>query len=231
MPVDVADGFESFVDEWVAAAESSEEFRWSGRVNRARVRRLSAYWLMLVTQAREHPGKFGIEPAPPEGEAFFVALATAMAEAVGDDGGGDFVELFEESVPAFDAVIGGDSPPDGPLRVLVVDDTDDVRLLLRVALGSDPRFDVAGEASNGQEALDVLDELNPDAVVLDVMMPVMDGLTTLPLLLARRPGLRVVVVSAADMSVREEALRLGAAAVLPKTTPVAAIKEAVAAPA
>jgi CheY-like chemotaxis protein len=231
VPADVADGFEAFVREWVAAAESDETFHWSGVVDRPRVRRLSAYWLMLVTHAREHPGQFGIEPAPPEAEEFFVALATAMAIAIGDDDDrDDFVELFEETVPAFDARPTPPPPSLGePVKVLIVDDTDDVRLLLRVALRNDPRFEVTGEAANGQEAIDLVAEECPDAVLLDVMMPVMDGLTALPLLLERCPDLHVVVVSAASEEVHQRALGLGAARVLSKTTPVEAIKEAVAA--
>ena len=234
VPADVADGFEEFLEQWVAAAERSDPLVWRGRVDRARVRRLSAYWLMLVTHARERPGHFGIEPAAPEAEEFFVALATAMADAIGDDQDededDDFVEIFEESVPAFDARLTPHrAPAGGPVKVLVVDDTDDVRLLLRVALGNDPRFEVAGEAANGKEALDAVTISCPDAVLLDVMMPVMDGLTALPLMLERCPDLHVVVVSAAAESVQEEALSLGAASVLSKTMPVEAIKEAVAA--
>ena len=230
VPADVADGFDAFVEEWVAIAERNETFEWSGVVDRPRVRRLSAYWLMLVTHAREHPGQFGIEPAPPEAEEFFVALATGMATAMGDDDRDDYVDLFEETIPAFDA---RPAPPPTdvatPVKVLIVDDTDDVRLLLRVALRGDPRFEVAGEAANGQEAVDLVAAECPDAVLLDVMMPVMDGLTALPLLLERCPELHVVVVSAASESVHEQALGLGAAKVLSKTTPVEAIKEAVAA--
>lgn len=233
VPADIADGFESYVDQWVAAAEQGPTMQWSARIDRPRVRRLSAYWLMLVTHARERPGHFGIEPAPPEAEEFFVALATAMAAAIGDsdeDEPDDYAELFEENIPAFDARLPAPSPPsDQPVRVLVVDDTDDVRLLLRVAFGSDPRFEVIGEAANGQEALDAVTSDCPDAVLLDVMMPVMDGLTALPLLLERCPDLSVVVVSAASDEVRDKALGLGAASVLAKTTPVEAIKEAVAA--
>ena len=230
MPSDVADGFGAFVEEWAAVAEAGDTFEWSGRIDRPRLRRLSAYWLMLVTQAREHPGKFGIEPAPPEAEEFFVALATAMATAIEDDERDDYVDLFEETVPAFDArPTPQPATREAPLRVLVVDDTDDVRLLLRVALGRDPRFEVAGEAANGQEAVEAVMANCPDAVLLDVMMPVMDGLTALPLMLEHCPDLHVVVVSAANEAVREKALDLGAATVLSKTTPVDAIKEAVAA--
>lgn len=229
VPADVADGFEDFVDQWVAAAEAGPAMEWRSVVDRPRVRRLSAYWLMLVTHARERPGHFGIEPAPPEGEEFFVALATALAEAIGeDDEADDYAEVFEENVPSFDARF--EAPPPSstePLRVLLVDDTEDVRLLWRVALGSDPRFEVIGEAANGKEALDAVEGDCPDAVLLDHMMPVMDGLTALPLLRERCPGVSVVVVSAASDDVRDEALSLGAVSVLSKTTPVEAIKEAV----
>src|SRR3954451_20275578 len=64
-------------------------------------------------------------------------------------------------------------------RVVVVDDIADLRWLLRAALNTDGRFDVVGEASDGQEAVSVVKLTQPDVVVLDLRMPKMDGLEAL----------------------------------------------------
>lgn len=104
-----------------------------------------------------------------------------------------------------------------PIQVLLVDDSDDMRLLSRMVLESDSSFEVWGEAANGQEALDLLAIGAPDVVVLDLVMPVMDGLTALPLLRSLRPGVPVVVMSATvSPAMSEEILHLGAQHVLTK---------------
>ena len=96
-----------------------------------------------------------------------------------------------------------------------------MRLLLGKFLSRDDRFEVVGEAVNGQEALDRCAEVTTDVVVLDLNMPVLDGMATLPLLREQFPDVEVVVFSAfADDSRRREAERLGAAAFLDKSEPL-----------
>lgn len=63
------------------------------------------------------------------------------------------------------------------IRVLVVDDNDVIRSGLRALLSSVPDLEVVGEAATGREAIDRADQLAPDVVLLDVRMPVMDGVT------------------------------------------------------
>lgn len=107
---------------------------------------------------------------------------------------------------------------DRPIRVLLVDDSEDIRLLFRLILEIDPDLEVCGEAVNGEEAIKVVAATNPDVVVLDVMMPVMDGLTALPLLRKLCPTTPVIVMTAADTpGLRLEALARGACAVIDKS--------------
>lgn len=98
-----------------------------------------------------------------------------------------------------------------PVRVVVVDDEPEVRLLLRYVLAGDGRFAVVGEAGDGAEAVRVTERERPDAVVLDLMMPGVSGLEALPRLRELAP---VVVVSAYDE--REAAAARGARAFLDK---------------
>jgi CheY-like chemotaxis protein len=100
---------------------------------------------------------------------------------------------------------------DSPVRVVVVDDEPEVRLLFRYLLAADGRFRVVGEAADGAEAVAVAERERPDAVVLDLMMPGTSGLSALPRLRALAP---VVVVSAYDE--REAAVARGARAFLAK---------------
>ena len=81
------------------------------------------------------------------------------------------------------------------LRTLLVDDVEDMRALLRVLMEQDGRFDIVGEASDGEQAIDLVRVEHPELVVLDLAMPVMDGLTALPGIRQIAPDIRVVVLS------------------------------------
>ena len=112
------------------------------------------------------------------------------------------------------------------MRLVVVDDDADIRLLLRTALTLEG-FEMVGEAVNGAEGVGLVERLQPDGVVLDVMMPVMDGLTALPAIKEAVPAVRVVLYSSGDVHpVREGAERLGAHHVLPKNAGTAALAAA-----
>jgi two-component system, chemotaxis family, chemotaxis protein CheY len=102
--------------------------------------------------------------------------------------------------------------PVGVRRVLVVDDDPDIRELLVSALADDGF--VAESARNGREALEVLDRFDADVVVLDLMMPVMDGWTFAARMKERRAIPIVVLSAATDLARRTE--HLGAADVVPK---------------
>jgi CheY-like chemotaxis protein len=95
-------------------------------------------------------------------------------------------------------------------RVLIADDSDDVRALLRAQLEMDGRFAVIGEAEDGAVAVELAREHQPDLVVLDLAMPRVDGLTALPLLREAAPGAQVVVLSGFEVeSVAPKVLAAG----------------------
>jgi two-component system chemotaxis response regulator CheB len=82
---------------------------------------------------------------------------------------------------------GSKDNPDQPIRVLVVDDSDFMRRSLTHLLQSDPGIDVIGTANNGEQAVAEVQRLRPDVVLLDVQMPVMDGLQALGQIMAQCP--------------------------------------------
>jgi DNA-binding NarL/FixJ family response regulator len=120
------------------------------------------------------------------------------------------------------------------IRVLLADDQALVRGGLRMILDAQPDIDVVGEAADGREALRLARALRPDVVLMDVRMPVMDGLEATRRLLADPPGpVRVVVLTTYDLDrYVYDALRAGASGFLLKTAPPrqlpAAIRDVVA---
>jgi CheY-like chemotaxis protein len=99
----------------------------------------------------------------------------------------------------------------GKVRVLLVDDLSDIRLVMRLLLEADGRAEVVGEAADGAEAVRLTRELRPDAVVLDLRMPGMDGISALPLIRNASPGTVVVALSALPVGpMTDEAIDLGA---------------------
>lgn len=80
-------------------------------------------------------------------------------------------------------------------RIVVADDSSDIRLLIRLALDLEEDLELIGEAANGREAVDLADRLHPDLMLLDLSMPVMDGLEAIPLIRAASPSTGIIVVS------------------------------------
>lgn len=106
----------------------------------------------------------------------------------------------------------------GVIRVVVADDSDVLRSLVRTWLEAADGIEVLGEAGNGAEAVAAVDALRPDVVVLDVAMPVMDGLQALGELRRRFPGVAVVMLSGfSEGEVATKALELGASAYVEKS--------------
>lgn len=96
-------------------------------------------------------------------------------------------------------------------RVLLVDDTPEIRYVLRALLGGVQSLDVIGEAKDGREAIHLAQEHQPDVIVLDVSMPVMDGFEALPHITSVAPESTVVMYTAhGSEENRTRALSLGA---------------------
>ena len=105
----------------------------------------------------------------------------------------------------------------GELRVLVVDDAADLRLLIALVLEEEPGWVIVGEAGDGAEAVNQAGRLDPDLVLLDAAMPVMDGLEALPLLRKALPESLLVMLTAFPRGTLESAAtEVGADAVLDK---------------
>ena len=122
-------------------------------------------------------------------------------------------------------------PPSGPTRILIVDDSAVMRSLLRSVIATDKRFEVAGTASDGASALRAIASLSPNLVLLDVEMPVMDGLSTLKAMKASSRRIPVIMCSGLTQrgaKVTIEALASGAADYVTKPTGQASREAAIA---
>lgn len=114
----------------------------------------------------------------------------------------------------------------GKVSVVLVEDSTDVRTLVRMRLESSGAFAVLGEAADGEQAIDLVVRHEPTLVLLDISMPAMDGLETLPAILAVRPGTAVVMFSGFGGAELEAQVReLGALDLVEKSIPLAQLPE------
>jgi DNA-binding NarL/FixJ family response regulator len=114
------------------------------------------------------------------------------------------------------------------IRVFLVDDVSELRLLVRLTLEEDPGIEVVGEASDGHAGVEGVAETQPDVVLLDLSMPDMDGLEALPLMRERAPNARLVVLSGHQAGrISLEALHQGAMRYIDKAADLEAIRSAV----
>jgi DNA-binding NarL/FixJ family response regulator len=106
---------------------------------------------------------------------------------------------------------------DQPLRVVIADDQASVREGLVLLLGGLPGIDVVGAAADGEQALELVAEQQPDAILLDLHMPVLDGIGATRRLVAEHPGVAIVVLTTyVDDNSVLEALQAGARSYLTK---------------
>ncbi|MDQ3660059.1 MAG: response regulator [Actinomycetota bacterium] len=103
------------------------------------------------------------------------------------------------------------------MRVLLVDDHDSIRKSLRQLIELRAEFEVVGEGSNGSEALERTELLQPDIILMDMNMPVMDGVQATRVIKERYPKIQVLALTAfADMSLVSEMVKAGASGYLLK---------------
>lgn len=107
------------------------------------------------------------------------------------------------------------------LRVVIADDAEILRSLLRRAIDRDDRLEVVGEAANGREALDLVDSLLPDVLLLDLSMPVLDGMEVLRVLAGNCPV--VVLTGYGETDLGAQCRELGAEGFVEKGAPMQTI--------
>ncbi len=113
-------------------------------------------------------------------------------------------------------------------RVLIVDDVPQVRRELRTLLPLLDDVDVVGEAENGQSAIELATALQPDVILMDVEMPIMDGLLATRSIKQQRPASRVIMLTIHnDEAVRARARSAGADDFVDKGAPLAVLLEAI----
>lgn len=104
------------------------------------------------------------------------------------------------------------------VRVLLVDDSEDVRRLLKRVVSDDDEITIVGEAANGQEAVEKVRDTEPDVVVMDVQMPVMGGIQATRMIKERWPEVSVLGCTSSDDKTTARAMaRAGASANIDKT--------------
>ena len=112
--------------------------------------------------------------------------------------------------------------------MLVVDDEPDIRFMLRMYLGRRPGLEITAEAANGAQAVELVQSKCPDAVLLDIGMPLMDGIEATWHIRDACPHTKIIILSAFTAeSLVSEALARGANLYLEKTTSATEIAEAV----
>lgn len=123
--------------------------------------------------------------------------------------------------------VSAEAPTAPALRVVLCDDVEPLRALARFVLEEDGGIEVVGEAGDAQSAIDLCADVAPDAVLLDLSMPGMDGLEAIPRLRRVTPGVTVVVFSGfAAERMAQAALDQGAARYLEKGAELSEVREA-----
>ncbi|XRQ06019.1 response regulator, partial [Actinomadura welshii] len=108
---------------------------------------------------------------------------------------------------------------DGRLRIIVVDDHTVMRAGLVALLGAEPTIDIVGEAGDGREAVTLVERLRPDVALLDLRMPVLDGVAATARIAAGPAGTRVLILTTYDTDADiEHAIEAGAIGYLLKDT-------------
>ena len=116
----------------------------------------------------------------------------------------------------------------GPITVLLAEDHQIVREGLRKLLEIEPDIEVVGEAVSGREAVEMVRKLRPDVVVMDIAMPLLNGLEATSQIRQSSPDTRILILSAhSDDAYVERAMELGAAGFLIKQSSIHVLKDAI----
>ena len=103
------------------------------------------------------------------------------------------------------------------IRVAIADDSAAVRMSLRSMLKLDSRLTLVAEAENGSAAIAMVEEHRPDVVLIDITMPVLDGIEATRIITSKFPGIRVIVLTAhSSESIAAKAFKAGASHLLTK---------------
>jgi DNA-binding NarL/FixJ family response regulator len=122
---------------------------------------------------------------------------------------------------------GGGLDLDTPISVYLVDDVPELRELIRLGMEEDPDFEVVGEAEDGRGALEGIAQTRPEAVLLDLSMPDMDGLQAIPQIRTSHPDVAIIVLSGFSVErMGPPALERGADGYVEKGTPIQDLREA-----
>jgi DNA-binding NarL/FixJ family response regulator len=114
------------------------------------------------------------------------------------------------------------------IRLLLVDDQTLIRRGLRALLKTDPELEIVGEAENGREAIDLIAALQPDVVLMDIRMPIVDGVEATRIICAQSAAPKVLVLTTFDdREYVTQAIQAGAAGYLLKDTPFEELTQAI----
>jgi DNA-binding NarL/FixJ family response regulator len=114
-----------------------------------------------------------------------------------------------------------------PISAYLVDDVPELRELIRLGMEDDPGFEVVGEAGDGRGAIQGISETRPEAVLLDLSMPDIDGMEAIPEIRKDDPDVAIIVLSGFSADRMENrAIERGADGYVEKGTPIQELREA-----
>jgi PAS domain S-box-containing protein len=177
--------------------------------------------LSIQERARYMGGDLKIESTPGKGSSFTLTLPSGLTKA------GQQNEIVQDTV-----LVNGTGPvssdPGTIVRVLIADDHQVMRQGLNSIIEGWPEIEVVGEAENGREAVDMAGMLQPDVIIMDVSMPIMDGIEATRFIKNRFPNIRILGLTMyEDTHIHEKILEAGADAFISKGESTSRLLEAI----
>ena len=118
--------------------------------------------------------------------------------------------------------------PDSKIRIVIVEDYRLFREGLRLSLNGEESFEIVGEAANGLQAIDVIGDLKPDVVLLDITMPELSGIEVIPIIKQKSPGTKTLMLTASKDEIKIFiSLKAGAKGYLSKNTTISDLIKAI----